>query len=121
MTSRRLRDWIARIDSLGELHVSGAHWDLEIGTISRSITAASLLPRCSSTTSSGIHADSACGQARSATPGCGGDLSLDGTSTPRAARAGCRAGRQWSGAALRAGFVGTGPILENVVHGRDVA
>jgi UbiD family decarboxylase len=30
-----LREWIARIDSLGELQrVDGAHWDLEIGTIS---------------------------------------------------------------------------------------
>ena len=30
-----LRDWIARIEELGELqHVSGAHWNLEIGTIS---------------------------------------------------------------------------------------
>jgi 4-hydroxy-3-polyprenylbenzoate decarboxylase len=30
-----LREWIARIESLGELqHVSGAHWDLEIGTLS---------------------------------------------------------------------------------------
>ena len=30
-----LREWIARIEQLGELqHVSGAHWDLEIGTIS---------------------------------------------------------------------------------------
>ena len=30
-----LRDWIARIESLGELqHVSGAHWDQEIGAIS---------------------------------------------------------------------------------------
>jgi UbiD family decarboxylase len=30
-----LREWIARIESLGELqHVAGAHWDLEIGTLS---------------------------------------------------------------------------------------
>jgi 4-hydroxy-3-polyprenylbenzoate decarboxylase len=30
-----LREWIARIESLGELqHVTGAHWDLEIGTLS---------------------------------------------------------------------------------------
>ena len=30
-----LREWIARIEELGELqHVTGAHWDLEIGTIS---------------------------------------------------------------------------------------
>ncbi len=30
-----LREWIARIETLGELqHVAGAHWDLEIGTLS---------------------------------------------------------------------------------------
>jgi UbiD family decarboxylase len=30
-----LREWIARIESLGELqHVAAAHWDLEIGTLS---------------------------------------------------------------------------------------
>src|SRR3954463_5277196 len=30
-----LRTWIARADALGELqHVSGAHWNLEIGAIS---------------------------------------------------------------------------------------
>jgi 3-polyprenyl-4-hydroxybenzoate decarboxylase len=30
-----VRSWLQRIDELGELqHVSGAHWELEIGTIS---------------------------------------------------------------------------------------
>ena len=32
---RDLRSWLARVDALGELqHVSGAHWNLEIGAIS---------------------------------------------------------------------------------------
>ena len=56
-----LRAWIARIESLGELqHVSGAHWDLEIGTISEVNYRRKPPRRSSSTTSSATRAATVC-------------------------------------------------------------
>ncbi len=49
-TSWDLRSWLATVEELGELeHVSGAHWDVELGVSPRS-TIGSVGPLCFSTT-----------------------------------------------------------------------
>ena len=120
-----LRAWIARIESLGELqHVSGAHWDLEIGTISevnyRRKPPAALLfddivgyPRGHRVLTGSV------GDARRMAVTLGLDDNLDTAALVQALR-----GKplQWEAASPRfePEVVKTGPILENVVEGRDV-
>jgi 4-hydroxy-3-polyprenylbenzoate decarboxylase len=120
-----LRAWIARVEQLGELqHVSGAHWDLEIGTISeinyRRRPSAALLfddivgyPRGYRVLTGSLS------NARRMAVTLGLDGALDTAQLVQALR-----GRplQWEAAAPRfePEIVETGPILENVVHGPDV-
>ena len=120
-----LRAWIARIESLGELqHVSGAHWDLEIGTISeinyRRKPSAALLfddiigyPRGYRVLTGSIS------NARRMAITLGLGEHLDTSGLVHALR-----GKplQWEAAASRfePELVKTGPILENVIDGKDV-
>jgi 4-hydroxy-3-polyprenylbenzoate decarboxylase len=120
-----LRAWIERIDELGELQrVSGAHWNLEIGTISeinyRRRPSAALLfddifgyPRGYRVLTGSLS------NARRMAVTLGLDDTLDTAQLVQALR-----GRplQWEAAAPRfePEVVETGPVMENVVHGPDV-
>ena len=120
-----LRDWIARIEHLGELqHVSGAHWDLEIGTISeinyrRKPPAALLFDDIVGYPRGHRVLTGAVSNARRMAVTLGLDASLDTSRLVQALR-----GKplQWEAAAPRfePEVVTSGPILENVVAGRDV-
>lgn len=120
-----LREWIRRIESLGELqHVSGAHWDLEIGAISeinyRRKPPAALLfddivgyPR-----GYRVLTGSLCNARRMAVT-LGLNPDLDTVSLVQALR-----GKplEWEAAAPRfePNVVESAPIFENVIDGRDV-
>src|SRR5687767_1003058 len=120
-----LRSWIERVEQLGELqHVSGAHWDLEIGTISeinyRRKPPAALLfddivgyPRGQRVLTGRL-----CNPHRMALT-LGLDPQLDTTGLIQAL-----SGKplQWEKAApqFEPQVVTSGPVLENVVAGRDV-
>jgi UbiD family decarboxylase len=120
-----LRAWIARIESLGELqHVSGAHWDLEIGTISeinyRRKPSAALLfddivgyPRGHRVLTGSVS------NSRRMAVTLGLDEHLD---TPALVQALRGKPLQWEAAAPRfePEVVKAGPILENVIDGKDV-
>jgi 4-hydroxy-3-polyprenylbenzoate decarboxylase len=120
-----LREWIARIEQLGELqHVSGAHWDLEIGTISeinyrRKPPAALLFDDIVGYPKGYRVLTGAVSNARrmAVTLGLGADL--DNAHLVQALR-----GKplQWEAAApqFRPDVVTKGPILENVVTAGDV-
>jgi UbiD family decarboxylase len=120
-----LRSWIARIESLRELqHVSGAHWDREIGAISeinyRRKPSAALLfddivgyPRGYRVLTGSLS------NARRMAVTLGLDPGLDTIGLVQALR-----GKpvEWEAAAPRfePRVLERGPILENIVAGRDV-
>ncbi len=120
-----LREWIAQIERLGELqHVSGAHWDLEIGTISeinyrRKPPAALLFDDIVGYPKGYRVLTGALSNARrmGVTLGLGADL--DNAHLVQALR-----GKplQWEAAApqFRPEVVTKGPVLENVVKAGDV-
>ena len=120
-----LRDWIARIEQLGELqHVSGAHWDLEIGTISeinyrRKPSAALLFDDIVGYPHGYRVLTGSLSHSHRMALTLGLDPRLDTASLVQALR-----GKplQWEAAAPRfePEVVKTGPILENIVAGRDV-
>ncbi|HEY5619151.1 MAG TPA: UbiD family decarboxylase [Vicinamibacterales bacterium] len=120
-----LRDWIARIESLGELqHVAGAHWDLEIGTLSeinyrRKPPAALLFDEIVGYPRGYRVLTGSMSNARRMAVTLGLDPNLETASLVQALR-----GKplQWEAAAPRfePELVKTGPILENVVEGRNV-
>ena len=120
-----LRAWIARIESLGELqHVSGAHWNQEIGAISeinyRLKPSAALLfddivgyPRGYRVLTGSLS------NSRRMALTLGLDPTLDTAGLVQALRG---KPREWESAApaFEPTVVTSGPILENVVQGRDV-
>ena len=120
-----LRAWIARIESLGELqHVSGAHWDLEIGAISeinyrRKPPAALLFDNIAGYPAGYRVLTGSMSNARRMAVTLGLDENLDTAALVQALR-----GKplQWEAAASRfePEFVKTGPILENVVNGPGI-
>jgi len=120
-----LRAWIARIEGLGELqHVSGAHWDLEIGTISeinyrRKPSAALLFDNIVGYPAGYRVLTGSVSNSRRMAVTLGLDETFDTSALVQALR-----GKplQWEAAAPRfePECVKTGPILENVVQGRDV-
>ena len=120
-----LRDWIARVENLGELqHVAGAHWDLEIGTISeinyrRRPPAALLFDEIVGYKRGYRVLTGAISNARRMALTLGLDPNLDTPGLVQALR-----GRplQWETAAPRfePELVATGPILENVVKGDGI-
>jgi UbiD family decarboxylase len=120
-----LREWIARIESLGELqHVSGANWDLEIGTISeinyrRKPSAALLFDNIVGYPHGYRVLTGSTSTARRMAVTLGLDANLDTAALVQALRG---KPRQWEAAApqFEPEFVKTGPILENVVQGGDV-
>jgi 4-hydroxy-3-polyprenylbenzoate decarboxylase len=120
-----LRTWIRQIEGLGELqHVSGAHWDLEIGAISeinyrRKPSAALLFDDIAGYPRGYRVLTGTLGNARRMAMTLGLDPGLDTASLVLALR-----GKplQWEAAAPRfePESVESGPILENVVAGSDV-
>ena len=120
-----LRAWIARIESLGELqHVSGAHWNQEIGAISeinyRRKPSAALLfddivgyPRGYRVLTGSLS------NSRRMALTLGLDPTLDTAGLVQALRG---KPREWELAApqFEPTVVKSGPILENVVQARDV-
>jgi 4-hydroxy-3-polyprenylbenzoate decarboxylase len=120
-----LRAWMARIEALGELqHVSGAHWDLEIGAISeinyrRKPSAALLFDDVPGYPRGYRVLTGSLSNARRMAVTLGLDPDLD---TARLVRALRGKPLEWEAAAPRfePEVVATGPILENVVHGKDV-
>jgi 4-hydroxy-3-polyprenylbenzoate decarboxylase len=128
MSSARLPDlrtWIAQVEGLSELqHVSGAHWKLEIGAISeinyRRRPSAALLfddivgyPRGYRVVTGTLS------NARRMAMTLGLDPSLDTAGLVHALRG---KPMQWEAAAPRfePEVVESGPVLENIVQGRDV-
>jgi 4-hydroxy-3-polyprenylbenzoate decarboxylase len=120
-----LRAWIARIESLGELqHVAGAHWDLEIGTISeinyrRKPPAALLFDRIVGYPAGYRVLTGSISNARRMAVTLGLDPNLDTAALVQALRG---KPREWEAAAsrLEPEVVTHGPILENVMKGGDV-
>ena len=120
-----LREWIARIERMGELqHVAGAHWDMEIGTISeinyrRKPSAALLFDDIVGYPHGHRVLTGALSNARRMAVTLGLDETLDTAALVQALR-----GKplQWETAApdFEPTFVKSGPILENVIAGRDV-
>ena len=120
-----LRSWLARVEQLGELqHVSGAHWDLEIGTISeinyrRKPPAALLFDDIVGYPRGYRVLTGALSNARRMAIALGLDPNLDTAGLIQSLR-----GKplQWEMAAPRfePDVIKTGPILENVVQARDV-
>ena len=120
-----LRDWIARIEALGELqHVTGAHWDLEIGTLSeinyrRKPPAALLFDEIVGYPRGYRVLTGSMSNTRRMAVTLGLDSNLDTVSLVQALR-----GKplQWEAAApqFEPKVVASGPILENIVAGRDV-
>jgi UbiD family decarboxylase len=119
-----LREWIARIETLGELqHVSGAHWDQEIGAISeinyrRKPSAALLFDDIVGYPRGYRVLTGTLSNARRMAVTLGLGPELDTLRLVQALR-----GRplEWEAAAPRfePDVVDSGPILENVVDGRD--
>jgi 4-hydroxy-3-polyprenylbenzoate decarboxylase len=120
-----LREWIDRIDTLGELqHVSGAHWDLEIGTLSeinyrRKPSAALLFDDIVGYPPGYRLLTGSLSTARRMAVTLGLDPNLDTAGLVQALR-----GRPLEWEAAAPGFepevVGRGSVLENVVQGPDV-
>ena len=120
-----LRSWLARVEQLGELqHVSGAHWDLEIGTISeinyrRKPPAALLFDDIVGYPRGYRVLTGALSNARRMAIALGLDPDLDTAGLIQALR-----GKplQWEMAAPRfePDVIKTGPILENVVQACDI-
>jgi UbiD family decarboxylase len=116
-----LREWIARIESLGELqHVAGAHWDLEIGTLSeinyrRKPPAALLFDDIVGYPRGYRVLTGSMSNARRMAVTLGLDPNLDTASLVKELRG---KPMQWEGAAPRfePEVVKTGPIFENVVE-----
>jgi 4-hydroxy-3-polyprenylbenzoate decarboxylase len=116
-----LREWIARIESLGELqHVAGAHWDLEIGTLSeinyrRKPPAALLFDEIVGYPRGYRVLTGSMSNARRMAVTLGLDPSLDTASLVQELRG---KPMQWEAAAPRfePEVVKTGPIFENVVE-----
>ena len=120
-----LRSWLARVEQLGELqHVSGAHWDLELGTISeinyrRKPPAALLFDDIVGYPRGYRVLTGAVSNARRMALTLGLDPALDTAGLVRALRG--KPG-EWTQTAPRfePEVVKTGPVLENVVHGGEV-
>ena len=120
-----LRSWIARIESLRELqHVSGAHWDREIGAISeinyrRKPSAALLFDDIVGYPHGYRVLTGSLSNARRMAVTLGLDPDLDTIGLVQALR-----GKplEWEAAAPRfePDVLGGGPIFENVVDGREV-
>ena len=116
-----LREWIARIESLGELqHVAGAHWDLEIGTLSeinyrRKPPAALLFDEIVGYPRGYRVLTGSMSNARRMAVTLGLDPNLDTASLVQELRG---KPMQWEAAAPRfePEVVKTGPIFENVVE-----
>ena len=116
-----LREWIARIESLGELqHVAGAHWDLEIGTLSeinyrRKPPAALLFDEIVGYPRGYRVLTGSMSNARRMAVTLGLDANLDTASLVQELRG---KPMQWEAAAPRfePEVVKTGPIFENVVE-----
>jgi UbiD family decarboxylase len=116
-----LREWIARIESLGELqHVAGAHWDLEIGTLSeinyrRKPPAALLFDEIVGYPRGYRVLTGSMSNARRMAVTLGLDANFDTASLVQELRG---KPMQWEAAAPRfePEVVKTGPILENVVE-----
>jgi UbiD family decarboxylase len=116
-----LREWIARIESLGELqHVAGAHWDLEIGTLSeinyrRKPPAALLFDEIVGYPRGYRVLTGSRSNARRMAVTLGLDANFDTASLVQELRG---KPMQWEAAAPRfePEVVKTGPILENVVE-----
>jgi 4-hydroxy-3-polyprenylbenzoate decarboxylase len=116
-----LREWIARIEGLGELqHVAGAHWDLEIGTLSeinyrRKPPAALLFDEIVGYPRGYRVLTGSMSNARRMAVTLGLDPSLDTASLVQELRG---KPMQWEAAAPRfePEVVTTGPIFENVVE-----
>jgi UbiD family decarboxylase len=116
-----LREWIARIESLGELqHVAGAHWDLEIGTLSeinyrRKPPAALLFDEIVGYPRGYRVLTGSMSNARRMAVTLGLDANFDTASLIQELRG---KPMQWEAAAPRfePEVVKTGPILENVVE-----
>ena len=119
-----LREWIERIDSLGELQrVAGAHWDLEIGTISeinyrRKPPAALLFDEIVGYPRGHRVLTGSVSNARRMAVTLGLDPNLDTARLVHALR-----GKPliWERTAsqFEPEFVTSGPVLENVIQGRD--
>jgi 4-hydroxy-3-polyprenylbenzoate decarboxylase len=120
-----LRSWIARVEQLGELqHVSGAHWDLEIGTISeinyrRKPPAALLFDDIVGYPHGYRVLTGAVSNPHRMALTLGLDPNLD---TPGLIQALSGKPLQWdrTAAQFEPQVVTDGPVLENVVQGRDV-
>jgi 4-hydroxy-3-polyprenylbenzoate decarboxylase len=120
-----LREWIARTEQLGELqHVSGAHWDLEIGTISelnyrRKPPSALLFDNIVGYPRGYRVLTGSVSNARRMAVTLGLSPDLDNAHLVQALR-----GKplQWEATApqFRPEVVTKGPILENVIKGGDV-
>ena len=120
-----MRDWIARIESLGELqHVSGAHWNLEIGAISeinyrRRPSAALLFDEIVDYPRGYRVLTGALSNARRMAVTLNLDPDLDTAGLVQALR-----GKplEWEAAAPRfePEILKWAPIFENAVHGKDV-
>src|SRR6187431_2663369 len=128
LASRRpidVRDWIERVDALGELQrIAGAHWNLEIGAISeinyrRKPSAALLFDDVVGYPTGYRVLTGTLSNARRMALTLGLDPDLDTTGLVHALR-----GKplEWEAAAPRfePEVVESGPILENVIQGRDV-
>jgi 4-hydroxy-3-polyprenylbenzoate decarboxylase len=120
-----LRAWISRIESLGELqHVTGAHWDLEIGTISeinyrRKPPAALLFDNIVGYPAGYRVLTGSISNARRMAVTLGLDANLDTAALVQALRG---KPRDWEASAPRfePDAVKTGPILENVMKAGEV-
>ena len=119
-----LRDWIARVERLGELqHVSGAHWNQEIGAISeinyrRKPSAALLFDDVVGYPRGYRVLTGTLSNSRRMALTLGLDPHLDTAGLVQALRG---KPREWEAAApaYEPTVVTSGPILENVVQGRD--
>ena len=120
-----LRAWIARIEALGELqHVSGAHWDKEIGAISeinyrRRPSAALLFDDIVGYPSGYRVLTGSVSNARRMAVTLGLDPDLDTNGLVQALRG---QPLEWERRApqFEPEFVDSGPILDNVVSAPDI-
>ena len=120
-----LRAWIARIESLGELqHVSGAHWNQEIGAISeinyrRKPSAALLFDDIADYPRGHRVLTGTLSNSRRMAVTLGLDPTLDTASLVQALRG---KPREWelNAPQFEPTFVKSGPIFENVVKAGDV-
>ena len=120
-----LRAWIARVESLGELqHVSGAHWDQEIGAISeinyrRKPSSALLFDDIADYPRGYRVLTGTLSNSRRMALTMGLDPGLDTASLVRALRG---KPREWEAAAPRfePDVLDSGPIFENILRGPDI-